>query len=80
MQWCYPDLARLLQGKQVFQELDIHPLGVNINKIYRYERQIGEGRYSSVWVVFKKSTNRVFAMKKVALWTLSEYEKQALIV
>ena len=80
LQWCYPDLARLLQGKQVFQETDLHPLEVNINKLYRYERQLGEGRYSSVWVVFKKTTNQVFAMKKVAMWTLSAYEKQALIV
>lgn len=80
LRWRYPDLAQLLQGKQEFQDVDIQPLALNINKLYRYERQIGEGHYSSVWVVENKHDHVFYAIKKVGLWSLDAYENKALSV
>lgn len=80
LRWKYPDLAAILQGKQNFTDTDIEPIEVNINKLYRYERQIGEGNYSSVWVVEDKHNHTFYALKKVALWSLDAYENRALSV
>ena len=78
--WRYPDLAQLLQGKQEFKDTDIQPLELNINKLYRYERQIGEGHYSSVWIVEDKHDRSFYALKKVGLWSLDPYENKTLSV
>ena len=43
LRWDYPDLSELLQGKKVFDEKKIQPIVVRIHKLFRYERQIGEG-------------------------------------
>ena len=80
LSWSCRDLALLLQGKQVFTEKSIKAIELNINKLYRYERQIGEGRYSSVWIVEDKHDHKFYALKKVALWSLEPYEKEALAV
>lgn len=80
LRWTYPDLSALLQGKKQFQDVDIKPVDMNITKVYRYERQIGEGRYSSVWIVQNKEDNNFYAMKKIDIWTLDPYERQAISV
>ena len=43
LRWDYSDLSELLQGKKVFDEKKIQPIVVRIHKLFRYERQIGEG-------------------------------------
>ena len=76
----YPDLAAILRGKAEYRDEDIQPTKVNITKLVRYERQIGEGRYSSVWVVENRKDHVFYAMKKVDIWDLSKYERLALSV
>ena len=49
--WKYPSLATILQGKREFQPTELTPTHATITKLYRYERQIGDGQYSSVWIV-----------------------------
>ena len=76
----YPDLAAILRGKAEYRDEDIQPTKVNITKLFRYERQIGEGRYSSVWVVENRKDHVFYAMKKVDIWDLSKYERLDLSV
>ena len=80
LKWSFPEIASLLQGKKEFSEEDIQPSELNINKLFRYERQIGEGHYSSVWIVENKKDHIFYALKKVDVWNLSKYEKLALSV
>ena len=80
LKWSFPEIASLLQGKKEFSEEDIQPSELNINKLFRYERQIGEGHYSSVWIVENKKDHIFYALKKVDVWNLSKYEMLALSV
>ena len=48
LRWDLPELAELLQGKKVFDEKKILPTDVNIHKLFRFERQVGEGGFSGV--------------------------------
>ena len=37
------ELAELLQGKNVFDEQNIPPTTLSVHKLFRFERQVGEG-------------------------------------
>ena len=76
--WKYPELAAILHGKQEFHAKDLEPTTVSINKLYRYERQIGDGRYSSVWIVESRLNHKFYALKKIPAYSLDPYEKEAL--
>lgn len=78
--WKYPELAAILRGKQEFHAKDLQPTTVSINKLYRYERQIGDGRYSSVWIVESRLNHKFYALKKIPSYSLDPYEKEALQV
>lgn len=80
LRWSFPEIASMLQGKKEYKEEDIQPSKLNINKLFRYERQIGEGHYSSVWIVENKKDHMFYALKKVDIWNLSKYERIALSV
>lgn len=43
LRWDLPELAELLQGKKVFDEKKILPTTLSIHKLFRFERQVGEG-------------------------------------
>ena len=78
--WKYPSLATILQGKREFQPIDIAPTHVTITKLYRYERQIGDGHYSSVWIVESRQNHQFYALKKIPQYSLNKYERSALQV
>ena len=78
--WKYPALATILQGKREFQPKELTPTNATITKLYRYERQIGDGRYSSVWIVESRQNHRFYALKKIPQYSLDKYERSALQV
>lgn len=43
LRWDLPELAELLQGKKVFDEKKILPTTLSVHKLFRFERQVGEG-------------------------------------
>lgn len=76
----FESLAIALKGKREFRPEDLVATECNISKLYRFERQIGEGRYSSVHIVESKQDHKFYAMKKIALYALTPYELTALKV
>ena len=46
---------------------------------YIIDKTIGKGSYGHVYKVYKKDTNRQYAMKKINITTMSHYEKQNII-
>lgn len=79
-QWKYESLATALKGKHEFRPEDLKATECTITKLYRYERKIGEGRYSSVHIVESKQNHKFYALKKIALYSLSNYEMTTLKV
>lgn len=78
--WKYPALATILQGKREFQPKELTPTNATVTKLYRYERQIGDGRYSSVWIVESRQNHRFYALKKIPQYSLDKYERSTLQV
>ncbi len=78
--WKYPSLATILQGKREFQPTELTPTHATITKLYRYERQIGDGQYSSVWIVESRQDHHFYALKKIPHYSLNAYERSALQV
>ncbi|KAK8809517.1 hypothetical protein WA158_000460 [Blastocystis sp. Blastoise] len=82
------DLGVKLQGKIEIKDEELVPTNVNINNIYKFERQIGSGHFSTVQLAVSKIRDTSIdnddegvhhvAVKCINAYQLDEYDKVAL--